>query len=190
MKTQAPLILASQSPRRQQLLRELEFEFEVIVRSTDEYYPEDIHPRAVAVLISENKAKQYDDLSPKNIIITADTIVAIEDEILGKPKDQEEGLEMLKKLSGRTHQVITGVTLFHKGQFRSFAEETYVTFRKLSEVQMRHYLEHYKPYDKAGAYGIQEWIGKVGISRIEGDYYNVMGLPVSHLYQELSQFFV
>ncbi|MEM6345254.1 MAG: Maf family nucleotide pyrophosphatase [Bacteroidota bacterium] len=189
MKTQAPLILASQSPRRQQLLRELEFEFEVVVRPTNEYFPEDIHPRAVAVLISENKAKQYDDLSPKNIIITADTIVAIEDEILGKPKDYEEGMSMLQKLSGRTHQVITGVTLFHKGHFRSFAEETYVTFRRLSETQIRHYLEHYKPFDKAGAYGIQEWIGKVGISRIEGDYYNVMGLPVSHLYQELSQFF-
>lgn len=190
MKTQAPLILASQSPRRKQLLRELEFEFEVIVRPTDEYFPEDIHPRAVAVLISENKAKLYDDLSPKNIVITADTIVALEDEVLGKPQNYEEGFEMLQKLSGRTHQVITGVTLFHKGLFRSFSEETYVSFRKLSEEQIRHYLENYKPYDKAGAYGIQEWIGKVGISRIEGDYYNVMGLPVSHLYQELSQFFV
>ncbi len=190
MKTLAPLILASNSPRRKQLLRELDLTFEVLVRPAEEYFPDDMHPRAVAVLVAENKAKEYDDLSPDNIVITADTIVALEEQIMGKPRDFAEGLQMLQGLSGKTHQVITGVTLFHKGQFRSFSEETHVTFRKMKELEMRYYLEQYKPYDKAGAYGIQEWIGKVGITRIEGDYYNVMGLPTASLYAELSQYFV
>lgn len=189
MNTQAPLILASNSPRRKELLTQLDLRFKVVVRPVDEYFPDDMHPRAVAVLISENKAKVYDDLSPDNIVITADTIVALDEMIMGKPADYDEGFAMLQKLSGKTHQVITGVTLFHKGHFRSFSEETYVTFRKLKELEIRHYLDKYKPYDKAGAYGIQEWIGKIGIKRIEGDYYNVMGLPTSTLYEELYQFF-
>ncbi|MEL6673612.1 MAG: Maf family nucleotide pyrophosphatase [Bacteroidota bacterium] len=188
MKTKAPVLLASQSPRRHELLTALGLEFEVLVRSVDEYYPENIHPRAVAVMISENKAKAYDDLSNKYLILTADTIVALDDEVIGKPKDEAEAIRTLQRLSGKTHQVITGVTLFHAGRFKSFAEETLVHFRKLSESEIGFYVEKYQPYDKAGAYGIQEWIGMIGISRIEGDYYNVMGLPVGKLYQELIQF--
>jgi septum formation protein len=188
MKLKAPLILASQSPRRQQLLREAGFEFKVETRPVNEYFPEDIHPRAVAVLIAENKAKAYDDLAKKNIVITADTIVALQDRILGKPGSKEEAEAMLKVLSGTTHAVITAVTIFHKGKFHSFSEETQVTFRKLEDDMIKHYVKKYKPMDKAGAYGIQEWIGMMGVSRIEGDYYNVVGLPIGRLYQELKAF--
>lgn len=188
MKTKFPLILGSQSPRRKQLLSDMGFEFEVVVRPTNEYYPEDIHPRAVAVLISENKAKAFDDLSIENIIITADTIVALEGDILGKPENEQEAFSMLKRLSGKSHTVISGVTLFQDGRFKSFAEETMVSFRELNESEINYYIEKYEPYDKAGSYGIQDWIGLIGVSRIEGDFYNVMGLPVAKLYQELIQF--
>lgn len=185
MNTQAPLLLASQSPRRQQLLRDLGFEFEVLVRDVAEDIPEDLAPRAAAVVISEQKAKAYDDLSPDFLVITADTIVSIEGEILGKPKDSDDAFRMLRKLAGRTHEVITGVTMFHKGKFRSFAEETRVRFRNLTDEEIRFYIAKYEPFDKAGAYGIQDWIGMMGISGIDGDYYNVMGLPLARLYQEL-----
>ena len=187
MKTKAPLILGSQSPRRQELLRAAGFEFEVVVRPVEEYFPEDLHPRAVAVMISENKAKPFDDLCNEHIVITADTIVALEDELMGKPADSAEAIAMLGRLSGRTHAVYTGVTLFYKGRFRSFAEETLVTFRRLKKEEIAYYVEHYQPLDKAGAYGIQEWIGMAGVSRIEGDYYNVVGLPLARLFQELEQ---
>lgn len=188
MNTSFPLILASQSPRRQQLLREAGFEFEVLVRPVEEIIPDDLHPRAVAVLLAENKAKAYDDLSQQYIIITADTLVALEDEIMGKPGDREEAISMLSKLSGKTHQVISAVTLFHDGKFKSVVEETVVTFRELQQSEIEHYVDKYQPFDKAGAYGIQEWIGMIGISRIEGTYYNVMGLPMGKLYQELIAF--
>ena len=188
IKLKHPLILGSQSPRRQQLLKDMGLDFEVIVRPVDEYAPQEMHPRAVAVLISENKAKAFDDLSPENIILTADTIVSLNGEVMGKPADDQEAVDMLKKLSGRTHEVVSGVTVFHKGKFSSFAELTEVSFRKLSDYEISYYIEHFKPNDKAGAYGIQDWIGKIGISRIEGDYYNVMGLPTSRLYQELLQY--
>lgn len=188
MKLKAPLLLASQSPRRQQLLRDAGFEFEVLVRPVEEDFPGQMTPRAVAVMVSENKAKAYHDLSGKYIIITADTIVALDDEIMGKPADAADATRMLKRLSGRTHTVATGVTLFHGGKFRSFAEETSVSFRPLSDSMIQHYIERYKPFDKAGAYGIQEWIGMVGCSRIEGDYYTIVGLPMSRLYQELLAF--
>lgn len=188
IKLKAPLILGSQSPRRKQLLQEVGFEFEVLPRPIDEYFPGDMHPRAVAVLISENKAKIYDDLSPKNIVITADTVVAVDGKVLGKPSDEDEAKEMLEKLSGRKHEVVSGVTVFHKGKFSSFAELTEVTFRNLSSYEIGYYIEHYEAMDKAGAYGIQDWIGKIAITQIKGDYYNVMGLPISRLYTELLQY--
>ncbi len=183
-----PILLASQSPRRQELLKNMGLDFEVQVREVDEIIPDDLAPRAVAVLISENKAKRYNDLSNKYLVITADTIVALDEKILGKPKDYEEAVKMLKYLSGRQHTVITGVTLFHKGKFRSFSRETFVTFRRLNDSEINYYVEKYQPYDKAGAYGIQEWLGMVAVSRLEGDFYNVMGLPTAALYSELVQF--
>jgi len=188
IKLKAPLILGSQSPRRKQLLEEIGLDFTVLPRPTDEYFPGNMHPRAVAVMISENKAKAYDDLSPANIVITADTVVAVDGKVLGKPQGEVDARDMLKLLSGRKHQVISGVTVFHKGKFSSFAELTEVNFRKLSDYEIGYYIEHFQPMDKAGAYGIQDWIGKIGITHIEGDYYNVMGLPVSRLYLELLQY--
>jgi septum formation protein len=180
-----PIVLASGSPRRKQLLEELGLTFEVLVRPVSELFPDDLHPRAVAVLIAENKAKAYLDLPGNKVVITADTLVVVDNEILGKPADEAEAVAMLKKLSAKTHQVITGVTISHEGKFKSFVEETQVTFRNLQDEEIRHYVARYKPYDKAGGYAIQEWIGQIGITRIEGDYYNVVGLPVSRLYQEL-----
>jgi len=185
MKTPYPLILGSQSPRRHQLLKAAGFSFEVVIRPVSEIPKRNILPRAVAVFISENKAKAYGDYAADHIVITADTIVATKGSILGKPKDENQAYEMLKSLAGKTHQVITGVTIFHKGKFNSFSEVTNVTFRSLSDSEIKYYIDQYKPYDKAGAYGIQEWIGMIGISSIEGCYYNVMGLPVSRLYEEL-----
>ena len=185
MKTKAPIILGSQSPRRQDLLKAAGFDFEVVVRPVSEDFIEGLHPRAIAVMISENKAKAFDDLAKTHIVITADTLVFLEDEILGKPQDESEAIAMLQKLSGQTHTVISGVTLFYKGRFRSFSEETLVTFRNLKATEIEHYLNHFQPLDKAGSYGIQDWIGMIGITRIEGDYYNVMGLPVAKLYSEL-----
>lgn len=188
MKLKAPLILASGSPRRKDLLEQVGIEFEILVRDVDEYYPDSLHPRAVAVLIAENKAKAYGDLSMKNIVMTADTVVALDGKVLGKPADREDAMAMLTRLSGKNHSVITGITLFHKGKFQSFSEETKVKFRKLSMDQIRYYVEKYEPYDKAGAYGIQEWIGMIGVEKIEGDFYNVMGLPVGRLYEELKNY--
>ncbi|MEO1588786.1 MAG: Maf family nucleotide pyrophosphatase, partial [Bacteroidota bacterium] len=133
-------------------------------------------------------AKAYDDVAANNLVITADTLVALEDKIMGKPADAEVAYKMLKRLSGRTHTVITGVTLFHEGRFKSFSEETYVTFRRLNDSEINYYIEKYEPFDKAGSYGIQEWIGMIGVTRIEGDYFNVMGLPTAKLYAELIQF--
>ncbi|MEL6627695.1 MAG: Maf family nucleotide pyrophosphatase [Bacteroidota bacterium] len=184
----APIVLASNSPRRHDLLSSLGLEFEVFTRDVYEYIPEDVHPRAVAVMVSENKAKAYDDVAANNLVITADTLVALEDKIMGKPADAEVAYKMLKRLSGRTHTVITGVTLFHEGRFKSFSEETYVTFRRLNDSEINYYIEKYEPFDKAGSYGIQEWIGMIGVTRIEGDYFNVMGLPTAKLYAELIQF--
>ncbi len=183
-----PLILGSSSPRRKMLLQSLGWDFEVVKRDASEYYPEELHPRAISVLISENKAKVYDDLSKDHIVITADTLVVHQNEILGKPGSPEEAIEMLKKLSGSEHLVITGVTVFTEGRFRSFSKETQVVFRDLTAQEIDHYVEKFSPLDKAGAYGIQEWIGMIGISSITGDYYNVMGLPLSRLYEELIPF--
>lgn len=182
----SPLILASQSPRRQQLLRDAGFTFEVLVRPTDEAFLPEMNARAAAVFIAEGKARGYHDLCNSHIILTADTIVAVDNHILGKPADAAEATAMLQQLSGRKHSVVTGVTIYHQGHFRSVAEETFVTFRSLTKEEIFYYVDNYKPYDKAGAYGIQEWIGMVGIAGIEGDYYNVMGLPISTVYRELA----
>lgn len=183
-----PLILASGSPRRQQLLREAGINFEVKVRPIPEHVPPNLHPQDVSIRIAEDKARAFEDLAADHLIITADTIVALGVEILGKPRDDAEAFSMLQRLSGRSHQVFTGVCLFHGDRLTSFCEATQVTFRSLSKAEIQYYIEHYAPHDKAGAYGIQDWIGQVGITHIAGDYYNVMGLPVSRLYTALKQY--
>lgn len=181
-------MLASKSPRRQQLLRELGFEFEVLVREVEENVSPGMAPEQVAEELAKFKSLAYQDQAATKLVITSDTVVAVGDDILGKPVDKKDGERMLNLLSGRPHQVITGVCFQYKGRFRTFHEVTEVVFRELSPGIIDHYLEVFQPYDKAGAYGIQEWIGMVGITRIEGDYYNVMGLPVCRLYTELDAF--
>jgi septum formation protein len=183
------IILASQSPRRKQLLEWAEIPFDVLVKETDELYPPSLSVEKVPVYIARNKALAVKgELSHEHIILAADTIVVLENEIIGKPANRESAIGILTKLSSKTHKVITGVVLIKGNEEISFEDVTEVEFHELSTQQIIYYLDHYKPYDKAGAYAIQEWIGVVGIKKIEGDFYNVMGLPVSRVVQALKQF--
>lgn len=182
-------ILASQSLRRKQLLEWAEVDFEIIVHPTDESYPPHISPQEVAVHIAEQKANpvlqnRIDDRT----VIAADTIVVLGGEIIGKPKDRREAIDTLSRLNGKHHQVITGVVLKSKHRELSFSDVTDVEFHILTMEQIEYYVDHYKPYDKAGAYAIQEWIGVVGVKCIKGDFYNVVGLPVSRVVQALKEF--
>ena len=189
-----PFILASQSPRRQMLLTWADIAFEVIVSDSDETYPATMDLNEVPVYIAKKKAQavqekiilSYPQHLNKNIV-AADTIVVLAGNVLGKPANKQEAIASLTALSGKTHQVITGVVLLYQGKEYSFSETTLVTFNTLTLAQIEYYVENYKPYDKAGGYAIQEWIGVVGIHSIEGDFYNVMGLPVSKLLQKIKQ---
>lgn len=182
----AKYILASQSPRRKQLLEWAEIDFEIILQNTDESYPPHLPPDEVAVHIARNKARAVREAVKDNrTIIAADTIVVLNTEIIGKPKDRADALAILSKLSGNIHHVITGVAIAN-GQEFCFADVTEVEFHSLTPEQIAFYVDKYQPYDKAGAYAIQEWIGVVGIKRINGDFYNVMGLPVSRVVQTLA----
>jgi septum formation protein len=181
------IILASQSPRRSQLLQWAEIDFEIIVQETDEHYPEGMPFEEIAIYIARNKAlavqKIIDD---ERAILAADTIVICDGQVLGKPMNEADALHMLTLLAGNTHHVITGVVILHNGIEKSFADITTVEFHPLTTDQLKFYIDKYKPYDKAGAYAIQEWIGVTGIKKIVGDFYNVMGLPVSRVVQALS----
>lgn len=180
------IILASQSPRRKQLLEWAEVPFEVLVKETEESYPGNLPVEEIAVHIAKNKALAVKEIETSGkIILAADTIVVLENEIIGKPKDRDDAISILSKLSGKLHKVITGVVLFTAQKEITFAETTQVEFHDLSRSQIEFYVDHYKPYDKAGAYAIQEWIGVVGIKSVQGDFYNVMGLPVSRVVQTL-----
>lgn len=183
------IVLASKSPRRQQLLSELGVQFEVILHEVDESFPDELCVSEVAVYLAQKKAVPFEDtLAEQDLIITADTIVVIEGEILGKPANYNEAFEMLQKLSGKTHQVITGVHLLSKNKRSSFKSVTNVHFKTFSREELDYYISNFQPFDKAGAYGVQEWIGHIGVERIEGSYFNVMGLPVQKLYEALSEF--
>lgn len=184
------ILLASHSPRRRQLLADCGIEFEVAEgRDAEECYPADMPLEEVAEYLSVLKSDAYVDiLGARELLITADTVVIAGGEILGKPKDREDALRMLSLLSDAEHKVITGVTLRTQTQRRSFACESKVRFRALEREEMEYYIDTFRPYDKAGAYGIQEWIGYVAIQGIEGSFYNVMGLPVQRLYVELEDF--
>ena len=173
------IILASNSPRRRELLAGLDLDFEVkVLPDIDESYPKDLPVAEVAGYISREKADSYRALiGEDDLVITADTVVIVGNEVLGKPKDADEARRMLHLISGRTHQVITGVCLL----------TTNVTFKQLSDDEITYYIEHYKPFDKAGAYGIQEWIGYIGVTSINGSYFNVMGLPVQRLWEEIKK---
>jgi len=184
------IILASRSPRRRYLLEQLGLSFTVMSAEMEENIPEGLDPVKAAIYLAEEKASHFSVLlkDTKNIIITADTLVVIDGQILGKPNTPKEGLHMLQILSGQMHEVITGICLRDSQKSRSFTASTHVWFKSLSDAEIVYYLENYKPFDKAGAYGIQEWIGYIGITRIEGSYFNVMGLPVQRLYEELMNF--
>jgi len=182
------VILASQSPRRKQLLEWAEVDFEIIVANTDETYPANLSPEEIAIYIAFEKAKAVQAKAGDKIIIAADTIVVLNDEIIGKPVDRNDAIKILNKLSGSHHKVITGVVILRNEKEISFADTTDVEFHSLTQSQVEFYVDKYKPYDKAGAYAIQEWIGVVGIKRIDGDFYNVMGLPVSRVVQTLGNF--
>jgi len=180
----AKYVLASQSPRRKQLLEWAEVDFEIIVSNTDESYPEHLSPQEIAVHIAAEKAMAVSKNTNKTVI-AADTIVVLGKEIIGKPRDRGDAISILEKLSGQKHEVITGVVIMNKNGSHSFADTTEVEFHKLTKEQITFYVDKYKPYDKAGAYAIQEWLGVVGIKCIHGDFYNVMGLPVSRVVQAL-----
>jgi septum formation protein len=184
------LILASQSPRRQYLLKELGLEFEVMTTQVNEDYPAGFSPGQVAVFLAERKADSFDvsRLPSKSILITADTIVTINGEILGKPGSFKDAMKMLQKLSGRKHDVITAVCLKSKQKKKTFSVTSSVYFKDLSMEEIEYYIENFQPFDKAGGYGIQEWIGYIGIGKIEGSFFNIMGLPVKELYEELLVF--
>lgn len=179
------VILASQSPRRRELLSHMGVTFDVIVRGVDEYFPKQLAPVDAVRYIAENKAAVFKTEITNELVIAADTIVVIEGQILGKPKDRVDAVEMLMRLSGKKHEVITAVALLHKGSVHTFHEVTEVYFRKLTEGEMGYYVDHYRPYDKAGGYGIQEWVGMVAIEKIVGSYTNVVGLPTQQLYHIL-----
>ncbi len=183
------IILASQSPRRKQLLEWAEIDFEIVVANSDETYSSTLPASEVPVFIAREKAKTIASKLTHNVkpILAADTVVVINDEIIGKPVDRKQAIEFLKKLSGNRHQVITGVVILHQNNEISFADVTEVVFHVLTQEQIEFYVDEYKPYDKAGAYAIQEWIGVVGIKSISGDFYNVMGLPVSRVVQCLEK---
>ena len=184
------IILGSQSPRRKHLLKELELDFEVIVKDVDESFPEDLNFEEVALFIAGKKAKAFIHESgiPNTIIITADSIVCIDGHILNKPVDEKDACTMLKMLSGKKHIVITGVCIKSKTKTVAFSSRTEVHFKRLSDEEINYYVDQFKPLDKAGAYGIQEWIGFIGVDAINGSYTNVMGLPVNDLYDQLMKF--
>ena len=183
------IILASQSPRRKQLLEWAEIPFEVVVKETDEIFPAGLKVEDAAIFIARQKALAVQSsIDGHSIILAADTIVVLKGRIIGKPKDEEEAIRILSDLSGHKHVVITGVVIMQKEKEISFADSTDVHFHDLSREQIEFYVRKYKPYDKAGAYAIQEWIGVVGIKSVAGDFYNVMGLPVSRVVKELKKF--
>jgi len=179
------IILASKSPRRQDLLRLMDMEFEVVLKDVDESYPEGLTPQEIAVYIARKKAEAFNATITNEVVLTADTIVSIDGLILGKPETPEHAVEMLKTLSGKVHQVITGVCLLYKGLYNNFFDVSEVFFRKLSNQEIESYVAEYNPLDKAGSYGIQERIGLIGIERINGSYTNVVGLPTEKLYAQL-----
>jgi septum formation protein len=187
---QYKIILASQSPRRQQLLHELGLKFEIAVKDYDETYPDGLNGVEIARFVANAKAESFaGGISENEIIIAADTIVWCNGRVLGKPANETEAADFLKAISGNTHEVITGVSIRSGARHVTFSESTRVTFEPFSEEEINYYIQNYKPYDKAGAYGIQEWIGIIACSHIDGSYFNVVGLPVQRLYKEL-QFFI
>ena len=184
------IVLASKSPRRQELMKGIGLEFSVITKDVDESYPSNMSVYDVAPFLSLKKAKAFnDDELPENyMVITADTVVIVDDMILGKPKDEADARGMLGRISGKKHSVITGVTIRTSDKVKTFSVVSKVSFETLDQEEIDYYVNNFRPYDKAGAYGIQEWIGYIGVNHVEGSYFNVMGLPTQKLYKMLKAF--
>jgi septum formation protein len=183
------IILASRSPRRQQLLSELGLNFDIVLKEYEENYPAGLNGGEIARFVAYGKAVSFKEtISENEIVITADTIVWCNNKVLGKPVDYDDAVSILKEISGKTHEVITGVTILSKSKEITFSDSTKVTFDIITDEEISYYIEKCKPYDKAGAYGIQEWIGIVACTHIDGSYFNVVGLPVQRLYKELQKF--
>ena len=184
------IYLASKSPRRHELLKNIIPNFEIVNKEIEEIFPDDLPSDKIAQYLAELKAKAYQKESNKNnLFITADTIVVLNEKILGKPKDFKDAFSMLRELSGNTHTVYTGVALLHNKKIHSFQDSTKVTFYELKNEEIEFYINKHQPYDKAGSYGIQEWMGYVGIKKMEGDFFNVMGLPLNKLYRNAEKLF-
>lgn len=182
------ILLASQSPRRQELLKGLGLDFEIVKIEADESFPENLIREEITEFISQTKANAFSIINPDEILLTADTLVWLNNEVLGKPQNYEDAFRMISNMADSTHEVFTSVTIKSKEKTVTFSETTEVTFDEFSEEEIHYYLNHFKPFDKAGAYGIQDWLGYAKISRISGCYYNVMGLPLRKLYRELLEF--
>ncbi|CAM1348103.1 Maf family nucleotide pyrophosphatase [Tenacibaculum crassostreae] len=182
------IILASKSPRRHELIKSLDISFSIKTKEVEEIYPENLKHSKITDYLAELKATPFtSELNENDLLITSDTIVWLNNKALGKPKDYDDAFNMLKELSNATHEVITSISLTSKNFQQTFNDVTTVTFKKLSNEEIDYYINTYKPFDKAGAYGIQEWIGKIGITKMNGSYFNVMGFPVHKLYKELSK---
>jgi septum formation protein len=179
------IILASASPRRQELFKELGLDFSIQVKAVEEIYPSALKSAEITNYLAELKASAFTDLAENDIVITSDTIVWLNNKAIEKPKDKPHAIEMLQELSGTGHQVITSICIKTQTSQKVFYDQTMVYFKPLSMEEITYYVEKYQPFDKAGAYGIQEWIGFIGVTKIEGSYFNVMGLPVHKLYEEL-----
>lgn len=184
------ILLGSNSPRRKELLAGLDLNFEVkVIPGLEEHYPPTLQPEEIPVFLARQKAEAYiPTLSDKTLLITADTIVWNQNKVIGKPKDREDAIQMLQSLSGHEHHVVTGVCLTTTEKQKAFSVVSTVKFAALTDEEISYYVDKYRPFDKAGAYGIQEWIGYIGVESINGSFYNVMGLPVQRLYQELKKF--
>ena len=182
------IILASKSPRRQQFLKDLDLDFEIQLKEVEEIYPNHLKGIEITNFLAELKSKPFENLNANDILITSDTIVWLNEEAIGKPKDKQDAISILNKLSGQKHQVITSVCIKTLGNIKVINDITDVYFKELTDEEINFYLDNFKPFDKAGSYGIQDWIGFIGVERIEGSYFNVMGLPVHKLYTELSKF--
>ena len=190
LKLKLPLILASKSPRRRELLSKTGLDFDIFSMDVDESFSDEMPVEQVAEYLARKKGQAYETKFPQHLIIAADTTVVTADEVLNKPADKGEAFQMIDKLRGKQHAVITGVCIVSPGKQHSFSETTQVSFGDLSDEEINYYIQQYKPFDKAGAYGIQEWIGLIGIESINGSYYNVVGLPVKKIYDYLKSFSV
>ncbi|WP_299052552.1 Maf family nucleotide pyrophosphatase [uncultured Polaribacter sp.] len=179
------VILASKSPRRQQFFKDLNIDFTIALKEVEEIYPTNLKGIEITDFLADLKSKPFANLSKNDIVITSDTIVWLDNQALGKPKDSEDAFKMLRALSGKRHEVITSVSIKSKNFQKIINDITVVSFKEISDDEINYYITNYKPFDKAGAYGIQEWIGHIAIDHLEGSFYNVVGLPVHKLYQEL-----